>query len=155
MTAQRELIVEVARALERMAFVISEPIDVDPVVALGQATHFASVALTGLGAGFVVLGATPGFLLEVASGMLGVDAADLAIEEYGDNTIMELANVLGGHAIHEGGGEDSPLRLGLPIHETRERALELLGLARLTGFAGVVATDAGRLVLGGILPQAH
>ena len=152
MTAQQGLVVQAAVALERMAFVIAEPIDVEPEAELQRARHFAFVAIDGDSCGFLMVAATDGCVREIAAGMLGIEVADLVVDEHGEATVLELANVLGGHAIYSGGGDDSPLRLGLPEASTRERCAELLRHARADGFCGVVAAEHGRLVLAGVLP---
>lgn len=153
MKTQRALIVEAALALERMAFVIAEPLDIDPVAELPNASHRAVIDIDGERTGFVLVAATDGFVREIAAGMLGIDFEEVVVEEHGEATVLELANVLGGHAIHEGDGDESTLRLCLPRIESQERCHELLLEAMANGFAGVVAAEQGRLVLAGVLPK--
>lgn len=154
MTTKSSLVVQAALALERMAFVIAEPTDADPLHAIDDAPWRAAVTIDGEDQGFVSIAATDGFVREVAAGMLGIEPDEVDLAQHGEATIMELANVLGGHAIHEGGGDESPLRLGLPLQPTAQEVHALVERAMAHGFAGVVATDSGRLVIGGVLPAA-
>ncbi len=152
MTTRHDLVVQAALALERMAFVIAEPVEVAPEAELQRASRYAAVQIGDDQHGFVLVAANDGFVREIASGMIGVDLDEVAIEEHGDATVLELANVLGGHAIHEADGDTSCLQLGLPRLVTRDEALALLRSAKGSGFAGVVAAEHGRLVLAGLLP---
>lgn len=144
-------VIDAARALERMAFVLAEPVDVDPEQALAAANHFASVAIVGNGLGFTLVAADDGFLCEVAAGMLGIEPNEVPLAVHGDPTALELANVLGGHAIHESDGDQSRLRVELPVRIDRTVAAALLQQARASGYAGVIATDQGRLLIAGVL----
>lgn len=151
MNLQRDLIVQAAVALERMAFVLAEPTEIDPEAALAGATLFAHVALHGTAPGFLMIAADDGFVREVAAGMLGIDPTEVSLAEHGSATVLELANVLGGHAIHEGDGDDSPLAIGLPEVTSRGHCIELVRRARADGFCGVIAAESGKLVLAGIM----
>lgn len=147
------LVVKSALALERMAFVIAEP-SIAPAAAVFEATeYFASVTIRGQGEGFVLVAASGGFTQEVAAGMLGVEPADIDPHEQGDATMQEMANVLGGHAIHEGAGDDSPLQIGLPQSLDRKAAAPLLERAVRDGFTGVLQGERGVLLIAGVLPH--
>ncbi|MGE3175302.1 MAG: hypothetical protein AB7O97_21945 [Planctomycetota bacterium] len=148
------MVVQAALVLERMAFVIAEPTDQDPLAAIAACSHCAWVRIGERDDGFVVVAAAEGFVREVAAGMLGLEPDEVALDDHGDATVLELANVLGGHLIHEQDGDLSPLRLHLPEAVTSARAGELITRALgLGGFAGVIAAEHGILVLAGTLPR--
>ncbi|QDV04523.1 hypothetical protein Poly30_00140 [Planctomycetes bacterium Poly30] len=64
--------------------------------------------------GCVQLAATFGFIQEAASGLLGVDSDDITSEGEALETLLELANVIGGEVVSLLGGEDVFFEMGIP-----------------------------------------
>jgi len=99
------------QALERTAFVLVDPCETDETA---TPTRFARIEFTGPTCGSVTIGASDGFLAELASSLLGVEAEEVDIETEGLDAIRELANILGGSVLNDIGGQDSTFSLGLP-----------------------------------------
>lgn len=98
-------------ALERTAFVLVDPCAPDATIA---PTHFAQVRFSGPANGALIVGASDGFLRELASSLLGINPEDIEVESEGLDAIRELANILGGSVLHDIGGQQSEFSLGLP-----------------------------------------
>jgi hypothetical protein len=98
-------------ALERTAFVLADPC-ADPD-ALPSAEVFAQIEFHGPEQGGVDLAASRGFTRNLASSILGCDAAEVT-DAQGDEALRELANILGGSVIYRLGGEQCAFSLGLP-----------------------------------------
>ena len=104
-----------ATALERMAFVVSEPATETAGEVLAQSGCNALVEISGDShRAWLVVAATRGLVCEVAAGMLGMDPAEIDVDEHGEAVVSELANILGGELVMAMGGEETALRLGLP-----------------------------------------
>lgn len=141
-----------ANALERMAFVITEPSAASAGEVLAEAGFAARVEIRGDDrSGWLVVVATAGFVREVAAGMLGLEADEVDVDDHGDATVAELANVLGGEMIMLAGGGDAPFRLGLPAPVDDERTGQLVDQALAGGFVCVLAAESGKLLLAGSL----
>lgn len=141
----------IATALERMAFVITEPSPETPGEVLAIAEYHSLIELDSEHhEAFVVLSASPGFLQEVAAGMLGLDPSEVDASEHGEAVIKELANILGGEVIMALGGAQSPYRLGLPemIDDATTNA-RMDTVEEAGGFAVVLASETGRLLVAG------
>lgn len=106
-----ELVVE---ALERTAFVLVDVVDGDRVKELSPPKRHTRVEFSGAACGAIVLSATDGFLIELASSILGVEASEVDSEQEGKDALSELANIVGGSVILELGGEDRYIKYGLP-----------------------------------------
>jgi Chemotaxis phosphatase CheX len=104
----------VLTALERTAFVLAEPITAEQAAEHPAPTHFSRISYHGPSDGEIVLAASEGFILELASSLLGVEAADVNPAVEGQDAIKELANIVGGSVILELGGEDCMYSLKLP-----------------------------------------
>ncbi|MFI4896652.1 MAG: chemotaxis protein CheX [Phycisphaerales bacterium JB059] len=98
-------------ALERTAFVLVDPCAPDATI---SPSHFARVRFSGPANGMVVVGASSGFLRELASSLLGICPEDIEVETEGLDALRELANILGGSVLHDLGGQQSEFSLGLP-----------------------------------------
>jgi hypothetical protein len=98
-------------ALERTAFVLADPCD-EPE-RLPSAEVFAQIEFHGPEHGAVDLAASRGFTRNLASSILGCDAAEVT-DAQGDEALRELANILGGSVIFRLGGEQCAFSLGLP-----------------------------------------
>ncbi|MCL4222227.1 MAG: chemotaxis protein CheX [Phycisphaerales bacterium] len=101
-------------ALERTAFVIVDPCDEESARSLAPATHHARIRYSGPASGEVFLSASAGFLIELASSILGVEPSQVRLDVEGCDALRELANIIGGSALVAIGGEDTPYSLGLP-----------------------------------------
>lgn len=144
-----------ASALERMAFVVTEPSAASAGEVLAEAGFSARVEIRGEGrSGWLVVAATAGFVREVAAGMLGLDTDQVDVDDHGEATVAELANVLGGEMIMLAGGGDAPFRLSLPTPIDDERAGELVDDALDGGFTCVLAAESGKLLLAGTIDTA-
>jgi hypothetical protein len=112
--SSNQLAALVTDALERTAFVVVDPCDeADGTTPPPDALH-ARIAYTGAEPGEVFVSASPGFLVELASSLLGVDEDDVALEAEGMDGLRELTNILGGSVLVAIGGEDHRFSLGLP-----------------------------------------
>lgn len=106
-----ELVVD---ALERTAFVLVDVVDDERVKELPPPSRHVRVQFSGAACGAIVLSATDGFLLELASSILGVEATEVTPEKEGKDALGELSNIVGGSVILELGGEDQYIKYGLP-----------------------------------------
>ena len=104
----------VTQALERTAFVIVDPCDEQDAGRLAPATHFARIDYAGPESGSVYLQASPGFLTELASSILGAEPDEIRLDVEGLDALRELANIVGGSAVVALGGESLPYALRLP-----------------------------------------
>lgn len=139
-----------ARALERMAFVIAEPGGQTAGEVLARASHHAQIDICSDSCNaWLMVSATTGFVAEVAAGMMGMDPAEIDVDEHGDATVAELANVLGGELVMALGGAESPMRLGLPVpldDETAGQRLDAVAGGE-AGWSCVLQADSGQLLL--------
>lgn len=106
-----ELVVE---ALERTAFVLVDIVDDKQAKELPPPSQHVRVQFSGAACGSIILSATEGFLLELASSILGVEASEVTSEKEGKDALGELSNIVGGSVILELGGEDRYIKYGLP-----------------------------------------
>jgi hypothetical protein len=140
----------VTAALERMAFVLTGPSRVAAPDALPACRFAAWLPIaTPQGDCGLLVAASDGLVAEVAGGMLGEDVAGVDVNRHGGATVAEIGNVLGGELVVAMGGQQLPLRLGLPVELTpAEAAARLAGLtASPTGFAAVLQGDTGQLLV--------
>ncbi|MBL8725704.1 MAG: hypothetical protein JNK49_16800 [Planctomycetes bacterium] len=145
-SAVGEQLLELAQqALERMAFLIADPVDRAPVDVLPETRHAARVAIRGgAEASWLVVAVSDTFATDVAAGLLGCDAAELVGDSHGEAAVAELANVFGGQLLMALGGDRLPLRLGLPEPLSDSDAARLVLGAE---WSGVLAGERGSLVL--------
>lgn len=136
-----------SHALERMAFVITEPSTDAPAQALAECVAHATIVLRGLGQHSLTVSATPGMVREFASGMLGVDVDEIDVAEHAQAAVGELANVLAGELVMMATAGDAPASLGIPSATSAEEAARLLGVAEATGFFVVLRSDLGKLLV--------
>lgn len=101
-------------ALERTAFVSAEPADQDFLDELDPCEWFTRIRYTGPVNGSVYLAGSPGFMLGLASSLLGVEIEDVSIEKEGMDALRELTNIVGGSVVSALGGDHCKLSLGLP-----------------------------------------
>lgn len=144
----------VANALERMAFIMVEPVDATPGEVLANSLYHACIDLhQDDGKGVVMVAATDGFLQEFIAGMLGLETDEIDVADHGEVAVKELANVLGGEAVMAVGGPESPLRLGLPEAIDETTCDELL--SRIEGqpgyFSCALESERGRILVAGSL----
>lgn len=100
----------IANALETMAFLTGEP----SVAAVAEGALRRSIELHADSWRGVLTVATSEFLArEAASSMTGMDLEAVSETELGQ-VLDELANIIGGELIVLLGGDESPIRLGLP-----------------------------------------
>ena len=102
------------QALERTAFVLANPVGAETAGEYPPLTRFARICYDGPAAGEVLLGATDGFVVELASSLLGVEQEEVRPEGEGADALKELANIIGGSLIRELGGETCEYSIGLP-----------------------------------------
>lgn len=144
-----------ANALERMAFVITEPGLETAGEVLANAGYSALIEITGEEPGdvtpaYLVVSATRGFVGEVAAGMMGMDPGEIDVDEHGEATVAELANILGGELVMAMGGDERPLRLGLPQSVTDEAAGTRIDAVAdgKHGWTCVLKSESGLLLVG-------
>lgn len=101
----------VTDALERIAFMLVDPIDsVDPA----SLSRHARIAYSGTGVGTVHVSASDDFLIELASSLLGVQPDEVSVETEGRDALRAFADILAGSLLTRLGAEDHPFHLGLP-----------------------------------------
>jgi CheY-specific phosphatase CheX len=137
----------VSHALERMAFVITEPTTDAPAEALAESVAQATIVLRGLGQHSLTVAATAGLVREFASGMLGVDVDEVDVAEHAQSAVGELANVLAGELVMLATAGDAPASLGIPSPTSAAEAAKLLAVAESTGFCVVLRSDVGKLLV--------
>ncbi len=101
------------KALERTAFMMADPVTLDPA-ALATANRSAAVRYGGPESGVVTLHTTDDFLRGLAANLLGVEPEAIDLASYGPDAIKELTNIVGGSVILELGGRECSYTLGLP-----------------------------------------
>lgn len=107
---------KIDNVLEMMCFVIADPMDapLDEEQASEQDIK-AWISFEGENcSGSVQLSATTGFVQEAASGLLGVEPDEIQSEEETVETLLELANVIGGEVVLLLGGENTRFDMGIP-----------------------------------------
>jgi CheY-specific phosphatase CheX len=145
-----EFLATAASALERMAFVITEPGPETSGEVLVQPCWHASIEISGdEHRAWLVVSATRGFVAEVAASMMGMEPDEIDADEHGEATVAELANVLGGELVMAMGGDVTPLRLSLPHqlddHGAMARIDEIAGSDR--GWTTVLKSESGLLLI--------
>jgi hypothetical protein len=98
--------------LERTAMVLAEP--APEGIEQPPATRFARISYRGPSRGTLLLGATDGFLRELAASLLGVETAEVNIDAHGSDALKEMANIVGGSMILALSGDVCEYSLGLP-----------------------------------------
>lgn len=101
-------------ALERTAFVSAEPADKEFLDELEPCEWYTRIRYTGPVNGTVYLAGSSGFMLGLASSLLGVEVEDVTIEKEGLDALRELTNIVGGSVVSALGGDHCKLSLGLP-----------------------------------------
>lgn len=107
---------KVEAILETMCFVIADPIDTSDIMVEADSTPIkAWISFrTDAEEGVLELVADEDFLLEAASGLLGIEPDELNPELDPGETLMELANIIGGEVVAVLGAEENTYRMGLP-----------------------------------------
>ena len=123
-----------AQALETMCFVIADPAAPEDMV---EISRHASISISdGVEAWRLDVSSTDELLVEIACGLMGADAGAVDLECVVPETLLELTNVFGGEVIRLMGGEQLPLRPGIPTLEevrgsstetSRSVALDVMG----------------------------
>lgn len=107
-------------ALERTAFVVAEPADEDFLDELPETEWYSRIEYSGPDAGTVYLAGSTGFLIELASSLLGVEPEDICPDREGLDALREMTNIVGGSVVHDLGGAHCKLSLGLPALISRD-----------------------------------
>jgi CheY-specific phosphatase CheX len=136
----------VIQALERMAFVLAEPIELTPGEVLASCVAHAAIDLDGETPYRLCVAATPGMVREIAAGMMGIDAEEIDVDEHAAATVAELANVLGGELIMLLTSGVAAASLGLPSPVDGDAVGAVLD-DPADGFAFVLGGDAGQLLV--------
>ena len=107
---QQSLARMVASVLERTMFIFAEP------TAPAESTGPWSSAITFSGAfnGAVTVTASEGFVRQLVGGFVSVEPQEADLAKFGQDAMNELANLVGGQIVAALGGEERPIRLGLP-----------------------------------------
>jgi CheY-specific phosphatase CheX len=134
-------------ALERMAFVFTEPIAVPAAEVLVHAVAHALIDVKGTQDFGVMVTATAGLVREVASGMMGLEPAAIDVDDHGQATVEELASILAGELIMLLTGGDGQLAVGLPRPAADEQAGAMVAAAAANGCWCVVGNENGRLLV--------
>ena len=136
-----------AVALERMAFVLTEPVTASPAEVLVQSAAHACIDVHGTQNYQVMVSATPGLVREVASGMMGIEPEDIDVDDHGPATVAELANILAGELIMLLTAGDVQMSLGLPQPVGDEEAGGMIDAIGAGGCCCVVGNDDGRMLV--------
>lgn len=99
-------------ALERIAFLVSEPDESIVSVPGGELRH-ARIVVRGVTDGELVVSADEGFMTTLAASLLGIDPGEVD-HASGEDALRELANIAGGLVVSDVGGETSRVAIGLP-----------------------------------------
>ena len=110
-TRLAELAVE---ALERTAFLISDPMPPEAAHEFDRPSWFSTITYHGSAKGALHLSASDGFVRELASSLLGVEPEEVDMQTHGRDAINELANIVGGSVTLELGSDTQQFSLGLP-----------------------------------------
>lgn len=102
----------VAGALERAAFVLTDPAEPQEAFSYDQHAHITYTSSDE--EADVFLSASEGFLREVAASMLGLEEDDPALTAELGEALTELANILAGEIVVCLGGEEKRFVLGIP-----------------------------------------
>ncbi|MDF1839103.1 MAG: chemotaxis protein CheX [Planctomycetota bacterium] len=98
--------------LGKMAFMF-----VEPVAEVGGLEDSLSACVEYVGPGgtdALILQGSADFLMELASGLLGLEFDEVDKNVEGMHSLKEIANVLAGEIIRELGGEHAQFTLGIP-----------------------------------------
>lgn len=114
-----DLVAKVDHILETMCFIIADLLDEAPS-AVPEDLSLTNAWITFRTAteeGRLELRADPDFLLEAASGLLGIEPemVDPACDPA--ETLLELANIIAGEVVALLGGEDHTYTMGLPSED--------------------------------------
>ncbi len=101
-------------ALERTAFVLADPTDSQQAEELGQIEFFSILNYGNNASGAICLGASEGFVREMASSLLGVDDSEIDPTKEGQDAINELANIMAGSVILALGGDGQYFQMNVP-----------------------------------------
>jgi two-component system chemotaxis response regulator CheY len=101
-----------ANALERTAFVLSDPADVAPAKTFDRHARISYRSESELAD--IYLSASEGFLRELAASMLGIEEDDPSIVEELGAALSEMANIIAGEIVVALGGEEQRFTLGIP-----------------------------------------
>lgn len=134
-------------ALERMAFVFAEPSNETPGEVFAQTVAHATVRVSGTISIVLCVSATQGMVVEVASGMLGIDGEDIDPDEHARAVVGELANIFGGELVMQMTHGDESVSLSLPRECVDEEAGALLDRTKNGGFAVCLGTENGQLLV--------
>ncbi|MCA8966453.1 MAG: hypothetical protein H6838_05790 [Planctomycetes bacterium] len=138
-------------ALERMAFVFVETAEESPGEVLAQATFHATIDVSSdERSAWLTVSATNGFVREVAASMMGLETDEIDVDEHGEPTVCELANIFGGELVMSLGGDENPLRLGLPrvLNDAEVGARIDQISSGSEGWALALRSDEGLLLIG-------
>jgi CheY-specific phosphatase CheX len=122
-------------ALERSAFVFAEPAASD--ARMPRPTTFARIRVSGSVRGELHLGASEGFLRELAASLLGVEPEEVDPAAHGSDALKEMANMIAGSVVIRYDGENRAYTLGLPEVSSGEA----FHAAGARGMAAAVATN--------------
>ncbi len=119
----KETITElVSNILETMAFVFAESLDEQESP---STMRHSKISYAGPDENSdLYLSASPGFLAELASSMLGAEPDEIDVEVVGRQALDELANIVCGEVVLSLGGEDEVFSMGLPETIDRPRGTE-------------------------------
>jgi two-component system chemotaxis response regulator CheY len=102
----------ITSALERTAFVLTDPTDPDAPYVYDQHAHITYTSEAE--EADIYLSASEGFLREVAASMLGLEEDDPELASELGEALSELANILAGEIVVCLGGEETRFVLGIP-----------------------------------------
>jgi CheY-specific phosphatase CheX len=137
----------VARALERMAFVVVAPSAVTVGEVLARGSVHAGIELRGTTSLRLQISATDGLVREIAAGMLGCDESEVDLDEHGGATVAELANVIGGELVMGLTASDESMTIGLPRELGDEEAGDWSDRASREGLVVVLGNGGGVLLV--------
>lgn len=138
-------------ALERMAFVFLDVAEESPGEVLAQAAFHAAIDVSNDERSvWLTVSATGGLVREVAANMMGLESDQIDVDEHGEATVCELANIFGGELVMSLGGDETPLRLGLPQPQSDSQIgarIDQIGSGS-EGWTLTLRSDEGLLLIG-------
>ncbi len=118
----QEKIFEVLESvLEQFAFAFCETVDKDEIKDIPDEMIHSSLAFKGPYSGEIALVLSLDLCIELAGNVLGMDPGDEGVEDYGQDSLKELLNVLIGNVLTELYGEDAFFDFDTPSNKRLDK----------------------------------
>jgi CheY-specific phosphatase CheX len=118
---QENLFEVLEHVLEQFAFAFCEIVDKDKVSDIPQEMIHSSLSFKGPYSGEIALVLSLDLCIELAGNVLGMDPGDEGVEDYGQDSLKELLNVLIGNLLTELYGEDAFFDFATPHNKCLDK----------------------------------